>query len=167
MTFAHPNGAARPARIRILGTAPPPPPPPRRSGRALLVASVIVAGLGVGITLLLRPQISDPPSPEVVAGPTIDLMGLLNLGARTPDTRALRALEVASPDFVSAARIADRRRSVLTEAQTSAPHPVATAQGVSPAPTAADPRPDSAPIEVPGPQAPPDPTSPTTSLEQS
>ena len=48
MTFVHPNSAARPARIRILGTTPPPPPPRRGPNRPLLVACLVVAALGVG-----------------------------------------------------------------------------------------------------------------------
>lgn len=174
MTFAHPNAAARPARIRILGTTPPPPPPRRGPRGALLVACVVVAALGVGITLLARPQMSEDPSPEVVVSGTINLMGLLNTGARMPDERTLRVLRVVSPDFTTAARIDAARRHVARgQTPTTVTPPAVTAPTVSApdttgtAPTVTRTTPGTPQSTSTGPDQPPDPTSPNTFLDQS
>lgn len=168
MTFVHPSGSARPARIRILGAAPPPPPPRRGPNRALLAACAVVAALGVGTTLLVRPQMSDDPSPEVISGETIVPMGLLNLGARVPDARALRVMDFDSPDFNSAARVEQaRRRVALTPAPNNEP-PASSRPMV----TTTVPSSTGSPVGTPstttsGPDQPPDPASPNTFLDQS
>ena len=172
MTLAHPNGAARPARIRILGAAPPPPPPRRGPNRGLVLASVLVAAFGVGITLLVRPQISDDPSPTVMSGETIDLMGMLQCGARLPDARTLRVLRTDSPDFPSAARFAAARERVPeVSSDTSVPQAVSSSVGPPAAPTATNGSTPAAPTTTApttaGPDQPPDPASPNTSLDQS
>ncbi len=175
MTFAHPNGAARPARIRILGATPPPPPPRRGPSRPLLAACVVVAALGVGITLLLRPQISEEPSPTVAPSGSIDLMGLMNLGARMPDQRALRVMGIDSPDFDAAARIAAAREHVVQAPYgTSSPTTTTTAPVESvPAPatrpnpaTGTGTSPTSPEASSNGPDQPPNPATPNF-LDQS
>lgn len=167
MTFVHPSGAAVPARIRILGTDPPPPPPRRGPSRGLLVACAVVAALGVGITLLARPQISEAPSPDTLNSETIVPMGLLNLGARLPDTRALRVLSMDSPDFDSAARIEASRHRV-TPTPTAAVGQVPAAPGpAAGVPSSTGSQPSSVPATTAGPDQPPNPTSPNTFLDPS
>jgi hypothetical protein len=64
----------------------------------------------------------------VAPGGSIDLMGLMNLGARMPDPRVLRVMGLDSPDFDSAARIAAaRERVVQTRRDTSIPAATFTA----------------------------------------
>ncbi|SRR5690606_15446649 len=167
MTFVHPNSAARPARIRILGTTPPPPPPRRGPNRPLLVACLVVAALGVGITLLARPQITESPSQQPLGSETIELMGHMNLGARLPDARTLRVLSIHSPDFDSAARVAAAR-----ERATQAPQVVRAPSALTPPPTTGY-VPSTTKTTPPvaatstGPDQPPDPATPNTTLDQS
>ncbi len=167
MTFVHPNGAARPARIRILGTTPPPPPPRRGPNRPLLVACVIVAALGVGITLLVRPQITERPSQQPLTGETIELMGHMNLGARLPDARALRVLGFHSPNFDSAARVAAaRERSTQAPRVVRAPSAVTSPPTTGYVPSTTTRTPPVAATSA-GPDQPPNPASPNTTLDQS
>jgi len=169
MTFVHPTGAARPARIRILGTTAPPPPPRRGPRWGLLAACVVVAAFGVGTTLLVRPQIADDPSPAVFTGETIDVMGGLNLGARMPDARTLRVLSISAPDYDSAARIAAARQrvTVVNSPTTGVVPAVSSPVAAGTTPTPAQQSPSTAPATVTGPDQPPNPASPNTLLDQS
>jgi Tfp pilus assembly protein FimV len=141
----------------------------------LLVACLVVAGLGVGMAFTGRtlfPQIPAEPSAGVRSAARIDVMAHANPAARVPDHRVLRLLSAVPADLTPAARHAQRRLRIRQDSAAVAAPTVVGAPGTgttSPAPVpvaASSPEGNLPAAEMPGPAAPPDPTDPNAQIAQ-